>query len=140
MSAAVKKSAFLFISSRDIFRPTFKCSSHPSPAPDLLAVSAKPHFLWIIEFPLFTLADPDKDFQAHGRWSATHHPFTAPVWEDLIDLKDGRVEKVSSTKCSETKFDEHVAESSPLPPFVLSRSEDSTTTSSSTEWRSEVDL
>ncbi|KAL7409004.1 tRNA synthetases class II-domain-containing protein [Mrakia frigida] len=61
---------------------------------NLLAVSAKPHFLWIIEFPLFTLADPDKDFQAHGRWSATHHPFTAPVWEDLIDLKAGRVEKV----------------------------------------------
>lgn len=60
----------------------------------LLTLSSDPAFLWITEFPLFTLADPDKDFQAHGRWSATHHPFTAPVWEDLEALKRGEVEKV----------------------------------------------
>ncbi|CED83946.1 aspartate-trna ligase [Phaffia rhodozyma] len=61
---------------------------------ELFTLPTAPHFLWVVEFPLFTLADPDKDFQAHGRWSATHHPFTAPVWEDVEALKQGQVEKV----------------------------------------------
>lgn len=92
MAAAVKKgtltSIYLLLSSLQ--------SSELLPLPaDLLTLSKKPQFLWVTEFPLFTLADPDKDFQAHGRWSATHHPFTAPVWEDLADLKAGKVEKVS---------------------------------------------
>lgn len=43
----------------------------------------KPRFLWVIEFPLFTKADSDKDFLAKGRWSSSHHPFTSPKAEDM---------------------------------------------------------
>lgn len=50
-----------------------------------------PHFLWITQFPLFTLADEDKAQLARGRWSSSHHPFTAPMYEDLADLKAGKV-------------------------------------------------
>jgi len=32
---------------------------------------------------LFTKADDDKDFLAKGRWSSSHHPFTAPKWQDV---------------------------------------------------------
>jgi len=53
-----------------------------------------PHFLWITEFPLFTRADKDKDFLAQGRWSSTHHPFTAPMWEDIETMYNGRLESV----------------------------------------------
>ncbi|KAI6164917.1 tRNA synthetases class II-domain-containing protein [Pisolithus thermaeus] len=49
-----------------------------------------PHFLWVTEFPLFTKADPDKNFLAHGRWSSTHHPFTAPMWQDIEAMYAGR--------------------------------------------------
>ncbi|KAI6047127.1 hypothetical protein EDC04DRAFT_2886947 [Pisolithus marmoratus] len=55
---------------------------------------ATPHFLWVTEFPLFTRADPDKDFLAHGRWSSTHHPFTAPMWQDIEAMYDGRINEV----------------------------------------------
>jgi hypothetical protein len=54
-----------------------------------------PHFHWITEFPLFTRADAEKDLFAKGRWSSTHHPFTAPVWQDVQALYDGRVSEVS---------------------------------------------
>ncbi|KAI6004094.1 tRNA synthetases class II-domain-containing protein [Pisolithus albus] len=53
-----------------------------------------PHFLWVTEFPLFTRADPDKDFLAHGRWSSTHHPFTAPMWQDIDAMYAGRISQV----------------------------------------------
>ncbi|KAI6106741.1 tRNA synthetases class II-domain-containing protein [Pisolithus croceorrhizus] len=53
-----------------------------------------PHFLWVTEFPLFTKADPDKNFLAHGRWSSTHHPFTAPMWQDIEAMYAGRVSQV----------------------------------------------
>ncbi|KAI0303133.1 tRNA synthetases class II-domain-containing protein [Russula brevipes] len=53
-----------------------------------------PHFLWITEFPLFTRADTEKDLFAKGRWSSTHHPFTAPAWQDLEALYDGRFSEV----------------------------------------------
>jgi len=53
-----------------------------------------PHFLWITEFPLFTRADAEKDAFAKGRWSSTHHPFTAPAWQDVKALYDGRVSEV----------------------------------------------
>lgn len=53
----------------------------PSPEPEALK------FLWVTEFPLFTRADEDKDFLAHGRWSSSHHPFTAPMVEDLALLQ-----------------------------------------------------
>ncbi|KAK7470882.1 aspartate--tRNA ligase msd1 [Stygiomarasmius scandens] len=53
-----------------------------------------PHFLWITEFPLFTQSDDDKDFLAKGRWSSSHHPFTAPMWEDVEALYNGEVDSV----------------------------------------------
>ncbi|KAK8845377.1 hypothetical protein IAR55_006090 [Kwoniella newhampshirensis] len=63
-------------------------------AKGLMTLPVQPHFLWITQFPLFTLADEDKSFLAHGRYSSTHHPFTAPMWEDLKDLKEGKVQGV----------------------------------------------
>lgn len=53
-----------------------------------------PHFLWVTEFPLFTRSDPDKDFLARGRWTSTHHPFTAPMWQDIEAMYDGRIDQV----------------------------------------------
>jgi len=38
------------------------------------------HFSWVVEFPMF---DHDKDAD---RWNAMHHPFTAPLEEDLASL------------------------------------------------------
>ena len=50
------------------------------------------HFLWVTEFPLFTRADEDKDsILGHGRWSSSHHPFTAPMWEDVEGLMNGTI-------------------------------------------------
>ena len=51
-------------------------------------------FLWVTEFPLFTRADDDKEFLAHGRWSSSHHPFTAPMSEDLEKMYAGQIEEV----------------------------------------------
>lgn len=45
-------------------------------------------FVWIVEFPLFTRADEDKEFLSKGRWSSTHHPFTAPYAEDISLLEE----------------------------------------------------
>ena len=59
--------------------------------------SSEPHFLWVTEFPLFTRADDDKAFLAKGRWSSTHHPFTAPMWEDIEKMYAGKVEEVCAS-------------------------------------------
>ncbi|ORY31921.1 hypothetical protein BCR39DRAFT_524611 [Naematelia encephala] len=59
-----------------------------------LVLPPEPRFLWITGFPLFTRADEDKAFLSKGRWASTHHPFTAPVYEDLEQLKKGQVEGV----------------------------------------------
>ncbi|KAF9263633.1 hypothetical protein L218DRAFT_927414 [Marasmius fiardii PR-910] len=59
-----------------------------------ITVPGKPHFLWITEFPLFTRSDDDKEFLAKGRWTSTHHPFTAPMWQDVGDLYEGKPEAV----------------------------------------------
>lgn len=56
--------------------------------------SSMPHLLWVTEFPLFTRADSDKEFLAHGRWSSSHHPFTAPMREDVEKLYDGDIANV----------------------------------------------
>ncbi|KAI0699409.1 hypothetical protein BC835DRAFT_1405134 [Cytidiella melzeri] len=55
---------------------------------------SEPHFLWVTEFPLFTRADSDKEFLAHGRWSSSHHPFTAPMWEDIDKMYAGQIAEV----------------------------------------------
>ena len=59
-----------------------------------LVLSDAPEFLWVTEFPLFTRADADKEFLAHGRWSSSHHPFTAPMHEDVAKLHSGQIEDV----------------------------------------------
>ncbi|PIL36817.1 hypothetical protein GSI_00507 [Ganoderma sinense ZZ0214-1] len=59
-----------------------------------LVLSDAPEFLWVTEFPLFTRADADKEFLAHGRWSSSHHPFTAPMHEDVEKLYAGQIEEV----------------------------------------------
>lgn len=38
-------------------------------------------FLWVVDFPLLSF---DKE---QGRWYSSHHPFTAPVAEDIPSLK-----------------------------------------------------
>ncbi|KAH9951809.1 tRNA synthetases class II-domain-containing protein [Amylocystis lapponica] len=59
-----------------------------------LTLPTDPQFLWVTEFPLFTHADADKEFLAHGRWSSSHHPFTAPMWEDIGKMYEGRIHEV----------------------------------------------
>jgi aspartyl-tRNA synthetase len=46
----------------------------------------EPQILWVTEFPLFTRADEDKTDLSRGRWASSHHPFTAPVLEDVQAL------------------------------------------------------
>ncbi|TFK76130.1 hypothetical protein BDN72DRAFT_810172 [Pluteus cervinus] len=61
---------------------------------EAVRISKDPHFLWITEFPLFTQGDQDKEFLAKGRWSSTHHPFTAPVWQDIEAMYNGELASV----------------------------------------------
>ena len=44
-------------------------------------------FLWVVDFPMFEYSEEDK------RWKAMHHPFTAPIDDDIQYLKSdpGRV-------------------------------------------------
>ncbi len=65
---------------------------------DAFVLPAAPHFLWVTEFPLFTHADEDKEFLAHGRWSSSHHPFTAPMWEDIEKLYSRRREPIAEVR------------------------------------------
>lgn len=43
--------------------------------------SDKFDFLWVVDFPLFVNSD-------QGQWESAHHPFTAPVAEDMHMLND----------------------------------------------------
>ena len=55
-----------------------------------LMLPSTPHFLWVTEFPLFSCNDEEKVFLTRGRrWSSTHHPFTAPMYEDIPALYAG---------------------------------------------------
>lgn len=91
-----------------------------------LELPRDPHFLWITEFPLFTRADDDKAFLAHGRWSSSHHPFTAPMHEDLESLRLGNIDQVRGDLLLHRL----------LAHLLPRRSVVNTTTSCSTEWRS----
>ena len=59
---------------------------------------SNPHILWVTEFPLFTHADTEKDEAARGRWSSSHHPFTAPVADDIPVLLRALDEKNESLR------------------------------------------
>lgn len=58
--------------------------------PDLRSINKKAKeksdlefkFLWIIDFPLFTMN------KENGLIESSHHPFTAPIEEDLLKLKN----------------------------------------------------
>ncbi len=45
-------------------------------------ISTEPHFLWVIDFPLFHFNDEEQ------RYDSDHHPFTAPRVEDMSMLED----------------------------------------------------
>ena len=51
----------------------------------------KLNFLWVVEFPLFEYDYKEK------RISATHHPFTAPVPEDIAILESDTLKVISDT-------------------------------------------
>lgn len=59
-----------------------------------LNLPTSPYFLWVTEFPLFTRADEDKEFLAKGRWGSSHHPFTAPMWQDIEKMYAGQIDEV----------------------------------------------
>lgn len=55
---------------------------------------------WITEFPLFTLADDDKNAlslqcSSSRRWQSSHHPFTAPVASDVAMVLGGNLDASS---------------------------------------------
>jgi aspartyl-tRNA synthetase len=52
-------------------------------------IAAEDRMLWITEFPSF---EADEE----GNWAPAHHPFTAPVEEDLAKLQRGEHEGVRS--------------------------------------------
>ena len=41
-------------------------------------------FVWVKDFPLFVYDEETK------RWASEHHPFTSPVQEDIVHLKDNQ--------------------------------------------------
>ncbi|KAG8862619.1 hypothetical protein FRB96_001178 [Tulasnella sp. 330] len=59
-----------------------------------LALPNSPHFLWITEFPLFTNEADTDSIAAPGAWSSSHHPFTAPMYEDIPHLRAGNYAEV----------------------------------------------
>ncbi|MGH4022876.1 MAG: aspartate--tRNA ligase [Pseudonocardiaceae bacterium] len=49
-------------------------------------------FAWVVDAPMFELAEHSGDIaMGHGRWTALHHPFTAPrpEWADRFDAEPG---------------------------------------------------
>lgn len=49
-------------------------------------------FEWVVDFPAFEYKEGDK------RWGAVHHPFTAPVQEDIPLIEQGELGKVRSNQ------------------------------------------
>ena len=66
-----------------------------------LTLPSQPCFAWVTEFPLFTLADADKAELSRGRWSSSHHPFTSPVQEDLVLVKQALSDDQQHSNMSE---------------------------------------
>ena len=56
---------------------------------DLDMVSDQDRFLWVVDFPMFEWDDKNH------RWSALHHPFTAPDSDDVQTLLDNPGEALS---------------------------------------------
>jgi aspartyl-tRNA synthetase len=50
------------------------------------------NFSWVVEFPMFERTEDADNPQAIGRWSAMHHPFTAPLDEHVqyLDSDPGK--------------------------------------------------
>lgn len=49
-------------------------------------------FSWVTEFPMFERTEDADNPQAEGKWSAMHHPFTAPL-DDHIEYLDSDPER-----------------------------------------------
>ncbi|TWT88430.1 Aspartate--tRNA ligase [Pseudobythopirellula maris] len=49
-------------------------------------------FSWVTEFPMFERTDESDNPQAEGRWSAMHHPFTAPL-DEHVEFLDSDPER-----------------------------------------------
>ncbi|TWT99319.1 Aspartate--tRNA ligase [Botrimarina colliarenosi] len=45
------------------------------------------NFSWVVQFPMFERTEDADNPQAIGKWSAMHHPFTAPL-DDSVDHLD----------------------------------------------------
>ncbi|RKP15147.1 tRNA synthetases class II-domain-containing protein [Piptocephalis cylindrospora] len=52
------------------------------------------NFLWVQDFPLLTRVESAEGKNDSGGWIATHHPFTAPVIEDIPLLYTNHPEKI----------------------------------------------
>ncbi|QDV72985.1 aspartate--tRNA ligase [Botrimarina mediterranea] len=46
------------------------------------------NFSWVVQFPMFERTEDSDNPQAVGKWSAMHHPFTAPLDEHVVNLDD----------------------------------------------------
>src|SRR6202000_1056306 len=57
-----------------------------------LAASTEFAWVWVVNFPLFEYDDEEK------RYTSTHHPFTAPLDEDLAKLDSKEQSVVESAK------------------------------------------
>lgn len=72
----------------------------------LLTLTTEPDFFWVTEFPLFTRSDEEKSQLTKAVWSSTHHPFTAPMLEDLPLLQSILERQSNPSKSSQAIEDE----------------------------------
>lgn len=64
---------------------------------NLIEPGPKQHYLWVTDFPLFTLDNQDSlGHDSISRFSATHHPFTAPKTAQDVDLLFSNPSKVTA--------------------------------------------
>ncbi|SPO31859.1 related to aspartate--tRNA ligase, mitochondrial [Ustilago trichophora] len=80
---------------------------------NLLSFRTNDAFAWITEFPLFTLADEDKNQLSSlssstgstTRWQSSHHPFTAPVSSDIPLITHSSLDPDSIAKVRGQHYD-----------------------------------